>query len=675
MLAGCSSSSSLLSPTRRLRSEAVAAATTGAVAAHFPMNTQRLDLPCGSSFTRKETPSTRPLGRSISLDNNNNNNNSNKPIERKTGGCSLKQNIKLPPLATTRGNAEGFSWNNDNNINRGKKSLKRLAAEEDDEESCLSRVKRQRGETEDDHSRGFWFEHFTTQNPSPALPFSLTCSGDDDDDEEKVCFAPSEVISQPLPSRNPNWVITELAGLGDKDIGPAAVKEASGSSTSASSETQSLSHRVVVPEPTNGSSRNPYSQHRGNTEERAIENNNHRNDLQRDFELVNLLTGCLEAIRTRNIAAINHFIARTGDLASPRGRTPMTRLVAYYIEALALRVARMWPHVFHIAPPREFERTVEDESGNALRFLNQVTPIPKFIHFTANEMLLRAFEGKERVHIIDFDIKQGLQWPSFFQSLASRSNPPTHVRITGIGESKLELNETGDRLHGFAEAMNLQFEFHPVVDRLEDVRLWMLHVKEGEAVAVNCVLQMHKTLYDGTGAAIRDFVGLIRSTNPIALVLAEQEADHSSSQLETRVCNSLKYYSAIFDAIHTNLATDSLIRVKIEEMLFGREIRNIVACEGSHRQERHMGFRHWRRMLEQLGFRSLGVSEREVLQSKMLLRMYGSGNEGFFNVERSGEDDGGGDGGGVTLRWSEQPLYTISAWTIGGSSSSFTQRI
>jgi len=482
---------------------------------------------------------------------------------------------------------------------------------------------------------------------------------------------PSEVISQPLP----NWVdsvITELAGIGDKDVEsslPAAVKEASGgSSTSASSESRSLSHRV--PEPTNGS-RNPYS-HRGATEERTtgnINNNNNRNDLQRDFELVNLLTGCLDAIRSRNIAAINHFIARTGDLASPRGRTPMTRLIAYYIEALALRVARMWPHIFHIAPPREFDRTVEDESGNALRFLNQVTPIPKFIHFTANEMLLRAFEGKERVHIIDFDIKQGLQWPSFFQSLASRINPPHHVRITGIGESKLELNETGDRLHGFAEAMNLQFEFHPVVDRLEDVRLWMLHVKEGESVAVNCVMQMHKTLYDGTGAAIRDFLGLIRSTNPIALVLAEQEAEHNSEQLETRVCNSLKYYSAMFDAIHTNLATDSLMRVKVEEMLFGREIRNIVACEGSHRQERHVGFRHWRRMLEQLGFRSLGVSEREVLQSKMLLRMYGSDNEGFFNVERSDEDNGGegGRGGGVTLRWSEQPLYTISAWTTGGN--------
>ncbi|CAF2039008.1 BnaA09g10790D [Brassica napus] len=631
MLAGCSSSS-LLSPTRRLRSEAVAAT----VSVHFPMNTQRLDLPCSSSFSRKE------------------------PIERKSGGCSLKQSIKLPPLATTRGNTEGFSWNNDNNIVKKKKSLKRFAEENKVDKSCLSRVKRQRG-GDDDHNRGFWFEHLTAQNSSQALPFSLTCSSDDY--EEKVWFAPSEVISQPLQSNNPNWansvITTELAGLGDKDIEsssrPAAVKEASGSSTSASSDSR---HRV--PEPTNGS-RNQYSHRGGNTEERTI-NNNHMNDSQRDFELVNLLTGCLEAIRTRNIAAINHLIARTGELASPRGTTPMTRLISYYIEALALRVSRMWPHIFHIAPPREFERTLEDD--DAWRFLNQATPIPKFIHYTANEMLLRAFEGKERVHIIDFDIKQGLQWPSFFQSLASRSNPPRHVRITGVGESKHELNETGDRLRGFAEAMNLPFEFHPVVDRLEDVRLWMLHVKEGEAVAVNCVMQIHKTLYDG--AAFRNFVGLVRSTNPVAVVIAEQEAEHDSAQLETRVCNSLKYYSAVFDVMHTHLGADSLMRVKIEEVLFGREIRNIVACEGSHRQERHVGFGQWRRMMEQLGFRSLGVSEREVLQSRMLLRMYGDGDEGFFNVERSAEE---GDGGGVTLRWLEQPLYTISAWGIGGSSS------
>ncbi|XP_010545969.1 PREDICTED: scarecrow-like protein 28 [Tarenaya hassleriana] len=666
MLAGCSSST-LLSPTQRLRAESPRTVQFHHhhQACHLPMNTQRLDLPC-SSFSRKESSSNRssqsnrPLTRSVSLDS-------------KSKASSLKQHIKLPPLATTRG-GEGFSWNKDkDNNDQGGKNLKRLADEAD---SCLNRAKRKRGEREGQQlglGGSFWFEQFAGRN-SPQVPFSLTCSGD----EDRVCFVPSEVISQPLLS-NPNWVdsvITELAGIGNKDTESSrpttTVKEASGSS--ASSESHSL--RYSLPESTNGS-RNPYSHERvgaraGTSKEEDNNNNNHGNELQKDLELVGLLKGCLEAIDEKNIAPINHFIVRLGDLASPRGKTPLTRVTAYYTEGLALRITRMWPHIFHVTPPRDFERTDKEEDSGAagLRFLNQVTPIPKFIHFTANEMLLRAFQGKERVHIIDFDIKQGLQWPSFFQSLAARPNPPLHVRITGIGESKQELNETGDRLYGFAEALNLPFEFHSVVDRLEDVRLWMLHVKEGESVAVNCVFQLHKTLYDTTGAAIRDFMGLIRSTNPIALVIAEQEAEHNTDHLETRICNSLRYYSAIFDSLHFNLPTDSLIRVKIEEM-FGREIRNIVACEGNHRQERHTGFRRWRRLLEQLGFRSLGVSEREVLQSKMLLRMYGGGGGGF-NVERRDEDGSGG----VTLRWSDQELYTVSAWTpaeIGGSSLSLAR--
>ncbi|KAG5378271.1 hypothetical protein IGI04_026113 [Brassica rapa subsp. trilocularis] len=101
MLAGCSSSS-LLSPTGRLRSEAVAAT----VSVHFPMNTQRLDLPCSSSFSsRKHLHSTTATNRL-----------SARPVD-----VLLKQNINFPPLATTRRNTEGFSWNNDNNI--GKRSL------------------------------------------------------------------------------------------------------------------------------------------------------------------------------------------------------------------------------------------------------------------------------------------------------------------------------------------------------------------------------------------------------------------------------------------------------------------------------------------------------------------------------------------------------------------------
>lgn len=268
---------------------------------------------------------------------------------------------------------------------------------------------------------------------------------------------------------------------------------------------------------------------------------------------------------------------------------------------------------------------------------------------------MRAFEGKDRVHIIDFDIQQGLQWPSLFQSLASRTNPPSHVRITGVGESKQELIETGERLAGFAGALNLPFEFHSVVDRLEDVRLWMLHVKDRESVAINCVFQMHKMLHDSTGGTLNDFLGLLTSTRAEIVVMAEQEAAHNEVSLSARFTNSLKYYSAIFDSIDSTLPFESQVRTKVEEM-FAREIRSIIACEGRERLEWHETFGKWKQLMDQGRFRNVGISEKELLQGKILLRMYTSGDYRVEKRELEGDS-------AVTLSWLDQPLYTVSAWS------------
>ncbi|KAL6536515.1 hypothetical protein OROGR_013087 [Orobanche gracilis] len=638
MLAGCSST--LISPSHKIGSEP---SSQFQACQYIPtMSTQRLDLPC--SFARKENSRSqlvRPAGLQIE-----------KPIETKATGCSLRQNIKLPPTPVEvirRGEKDVFR-------EKDQSTKKRYAAGED--ESNATRVKRKRADStpkqEQLGSEKFWFH--PGLNP-PQVPFSLSCSGDE---EGRVCFMPSSIIEPPLPhlSNIPwfNSFVTEITNVEKEKCGSTVKcpnREASGSSSSLSAS--DASRDLVL-----GLSSNPTESkvpNRNKSAENVVQVHKEENDSHTEHEcveLVSLLVACAEQISSKDIAATNYCLSRLGEIASPKGGTSVHRLVAYYTEALALRVARLWPHIFHAAPTREVE---DGSGGTALMLLNQVSPILKFVHFTSNEILLGAFEGKDRIHVIDFDIKQGLQWPSLFQSLRCRTNPPIHVRITGVGESKQELIETGNRLAGFAEALGLPFEFHPVVDRLEDVRLWMLHVKERETVAVNCVFQMHKLLYDETGETIRDFLGLIRSTNAERVVMAEQEADHGEARLDARLCTSLKYYSAIFDMVDSGLPSKSTVRIRVEEM-FAREIWNIIGCEGRDRVERHQVFGMWQEVMEQGGFRSVGIGERELLQGRMLLKMYSSCEN--YGVEKK---QGNGSAECLTLSWLDQPLYTVSAWT------------
>jgi hypothetical protein len=221
--------------------------------------------------------------------------------------------------------------------------------------------------------------------------------------------------------------------------------------------------------------------------------------------------------------------------------------------------------------------------------------------------------------------------------------------LTGIGECKEDLQDTGDRLAEFAEEFNIPFSFHVVIDRLEDVRLWMLHVKENEAVAVNCIGLLHRLLYD-SGDAVKDFLNVIGSTRPRVVALVEQEGSHNGVHFEGRFLESLQYYSALFDSLEANLARESGARLQVEQ-LFAREIRNILACEGQERVERHEQIAVWRSLMDQTGFVGVPLGESAQIQAQILLRMFDS--DGYTLTE---------DNSALTLGWMDQPLFTVSAW-------------
>ncbi|KAF2293166.1 hypothetical protein GH714_038629 [Hevea brasiliensis] len=224
--------------------------------------------------------------------------------------------------------------------------------------------------------------------------------------------------------------------------------------------------------------------------------------------------------------------------------------------------------------------TLGRESEEALQScylsLNQITPFIRFSHLTANQAILEAIEvGQQAIHIIDFDIMHGVQWPALMQALAERSSntlyPPPMLRITGTGHDLNILHRTGDRLFKFAQSLGLKFQFHPLLLLNNDHSSLpsAITLLPDEALAVNCVLYLHRLLKDDS-RNLRIFLHRIKALNPKVVTIAEREANHNHPFFIQRFLEALDHYTALFDSLEATLPPNSRERLAVEQIWFGR---------------------------------------------------------------------------------------------------------
>lgn len=212
------------------------------------------------------------------------------------------------------------------------------------------------------------------------------------------------------------------------------------------------------------------------------------------LHLLTLLLQCAEAVSADNFEEANKMLLEISELSSPFG-TSAQRVAAYFSEAMSARLVSSCLRIYATLPSMPHNYT--QKMASAFQVFNGISPFVKFSHFTANQAIQEAFEREDRVHIIDLDIMQGLQWPGLFHILASRPGGPPYVRLTGLGTSMETLEATGKRLSDFAHKLGLPFEFFPLADKVGNLDPERLNVSKREAVAVHW---LQHSLYDVTGS-------------------------------------------------------------------------------------------------------------------------------------------------------------------------------
>ncbi|XP_062168612.1 scarecrow-like protein 18 [Alnus glutinosa] len=401
-----------------------------------------------------------------------------------------------------------------------------------------------------------------------------------------------------------------------------------------------------------------------------------------------LLIRCAELISRSDLSAAHRLVSILSSNSSPDGDST-ERLVHQFAKALSLRLNNCCyaaagatsatattittgptMMMMMMIPPTSaaaaVTATTANDSNNiadtepekALQScylsLNQITPFVRFSHLTANQAILEAIdEGQQAIHILDFDIMHGLQWPPLMQALAERSYPPPMLRITATGHDLNILHRTGDRLLTFAQSLGLRFQFHPLLLGNSDdpVIPPALALLPDEALAVNCVLYLHRLLKDDS-RALRLFLHKIKTLNPKVVTIAEREANHNHPLFLQRFVEALDHYTAVFDSLEATLPPNSRERLTVEQVWFGREIMDIVAAEGDKRRERHERYESWEVMLRSSGFSNVPLSPFALSQAKLLLRLHYP-SEGYQLQIRNDS---------LFLGWRNRALFSVSSW-------------
>ncbi|GER44887.1 GRAS family transcription factor [Striga asiatica] len=336
---------------------------------------------------------------------------------------------------------------------------------------------------------------------------------------------------------------------------------------------------------------------------------------------------------------------------------PSQRLGAYMLEGLRARLLSSGSSIYKKLKCKE---PTSSQLMSYMHVIYQICPYYKFAYTSANVIIAEAMKNESRIHIIDFQIAQGSQWVSFIQTLARRPGGPPSIRITGVDDSQsthargggLEL--VGLRLHQVAKSCGVPFEFHGAAISGCEVRLENLKIRpdEEEALAVNFPYVLHHMPDESVSTENhRDrLLRLVKGLSPKIVTLLEQESNTNTSTFLQRFCETLDYYTAMFESIDVARARDDRMRMSAEEHCVARDVVNIIACEGAERVERHEVFGKWRMRFMMAGFDQVQVSPTVRGVVGEMLKEYSS-NYGLAEGN-----------GALYLGWKNRALSTCSAW-------------
>ena len=132
------------------------------------------------------------------------------------------------------------------------------------------------------------------------------------------------------------------------------------------------------------------------------------------------LMQCAQAIVVNNLPFASELLKKMRHHASPYGDGSQ-RLALHFAIGLEARLAGTGSQMYQKLMEK---RTRATDMLKAYRLFNAVCPFARVAYYFSNQTIADLLNRRPKVHIIDFGITLGFQWPSLIQRFAKREGGP-----------------------------------------------------------------------------------------------------------------------------------------------------------------------------------------------------------------------------------------------------------
>ncbi|XP_071741018.1 scarecrow-like protein 14 [Rutidosis leptorrhynchoides] len=376
-------------------------------------------------------------------------------------------------------------------------------------------------------------------------------------------------------------------------------------------------------------------------------------------DLKSLLTQCAQAVSSNEKVGVEKYLTKIRKHSSPRGDSE-ERLAHYFANALE---ARFTGTAMDLYANLSSTKIMASDIVKAYQVYVSTCPFKKMSNIYANKMIGNLARGSPKLHIIDFGILYGFQWPCLIQGLSARPGGPPSIRITGIDfpqpgfRPDERVKETGRRLADYSKRFNVQFEYQAIAKQWDSVTIEDLKIEKDEIVVVSCLYRLRnvpdETVLGAIDCPRESVLKLINAIKPNMFIHGVVNGNYNAPFFLTRFREAYFNFSVLFDMFEAALHREDEERLMFEKEVIGREVINVIACEGTKRIERPETYKQWQTRNERAGLSIVPINQDIMKEIKAKVKI---GFHKDFMMDN--------DGDWMVQGWKGRVIYAISSWKV-----------